>query len=84
MNGYLAKPLSKEELYLVMKALANGKSLSPYEIIVEFYKYFWYLIGEDFLKMIQEIVKMKSLPNGMNRSLITLVFEIGDKGNFSN
>ncbi len=45
-----------------MKALANGKSLSPNEIIVEFYKYFWYLIREDFLKMIQEIVKVKSLP----------------------
>jgi hypothetical protein len=67
MNGYLAKPLSKEELYLVMKALANGKSLSLDGIIVEFYKYFWYLIGEDFLKMIQATIKVKSLPNGMNR-----------------
>jgi hypothetical protein len=84
MNGYLAKPLSKEELYLIMKALANGKSLSPNEIIVEFYKYFWYLIREDFLKMIQEIIKVKSLPNGMNMVLITLVFEVGDKGNLSN
>ncbi len=84
MNGYLVNPLSKEQLYLVMKALANGKSLSLDEIIVEFYKHFWYLIGEDFLKMIWEIVKVKSLPNGMNRGLITLVFEVGDKENLSN
>jgi hypothetical protein len=36
------------------------------------------------LKMIWEIVKVKSLPNGMNRGLITLVFEVGDKENLSN
>jgi hypothetical protein len=67
-----------------MKALANGKSLNPNGIIVEFYKYFWYLIWEDFLKIIQAIVKVKSFPNGMNKGLITPIFKVGDKGKLNN
>lgn len=43
----LGLPITKEELYMAMKDMANGKALGPDGIILEFYSVFWELIGHD-------------------------------------
>jgi hypothetical protein len=51
---------------------------------IEFYTFFWYFIGEDFHKMIEIAIKDGSLPNMINKGIITLLFRISEKENFNN
>lgn len=51
--------------------MAKGKSPGLDDgVAVEFYTYFWDLIGEDFFKMISAIVKGGGMPKGVNNPLI--------------
>jgi hypothetical protein len=44
-------------LNIIHGGMAKGKYLGLDGIVVEFYTYFWDMIGEDFFKMISAIVK---------------------------
>jgi len=43
MNMCLAKPIHNNELHMVAKAMVMNKMLGP--MAIEFYTFFWYLIG---------------------------------------
>jgi len=54
--------------------MAKGKSLGLNKFVIKFYTFFWDLIKEEFLKMIEAAIKEGCLPNRVNESLITLLF----------
>ena len=57
MRASLAALLTMYELDDTFKSMASGKALGPDSVTVEFYKTFWYLISEDYLKMVLDAIK---------------------------
>jgi len=50
-------------------------------MVIEFYTFFWYFIGEDFHRMIEISIKEKSFSKGINyKGLIILLFKVGWEG----
>ncbi len=45
MKSRLATPITKEELWFVLKAMAKGKALGPNGVIVDFFLCMWLVIS---------------------------------------
>jgi hypothetical protein len=54
------------------KGLKNNKSLGPDGLLVEFYKTIWTVIGLDYLKMFQGIVRADKMEELINADLIII------------
>ena len=52
MKRKLQAPIQLSELKLAIDNMCVGKSLRPDGLILEFYKEFWQLIGEEYLQMV--------------------------------
>jgi hypothetical protein len=53
-------------------------------MVVEFYTSFWDLIGIYYFQIIKVTIKDGVFPNGVDKRLITMLFKVKDKENFSN
>jgi hypothetical protein len=84
MKARLKAPVGKLELDEALKGMASGKSSGPDGVVIEFYKVFWDLIGEDYHKMILEAVSAGSLPRGVTNGLISLLYKEGGRGQLTN
>ena len=68
----LDRPLTLEELEKAVMALCDGKSPGPDGITAEFYKTFWYLIGERFLDYVNTAKRLgfRALRNTSSTTLV--------------
>jgi len=65
--------------------MAKNKVLGLNGLAIEFYIFFWYFIGEDFLRMIEISIKEKSFSKCINyKGLIILLFKVGEKESLGN
>jgi hypothetical protein len=53
-------------------------------LIAEFYQKFWYLVKNDFLEVILEIIGSYNLSNSQNRSVLSLLYKNGDRSDLKN
>jgi hypothetical protein len=64
--------------------MGKNKTPRPDGMLVEFYAFFQDLIGIDYFRIIEVIVKDGGCPNEMDKRLITMLFKVKYKKNFIN
>ena len=80
----LDEPLTNDELRKSLNMMANNKSPGDDGISAEFYKKYWYLIGDDFTKLTEDIFKSGSLCKSQYSGLITLLYKAGEREDIAN
>lgn len=73
-----------DELFVALKQMDKGHSLDLDGVIVKFFIYYWDLISNEYIAMLQTSIIKGRFPQGMTFGLITLVFKDGDRANLSN
>ena len=76
--------ITLEELSKAVNMLKPNKSPGEDGIVSEFYKTYWYLIGEDFESVVQEIFDQQLLCESQYRGMITLMFKSGEREDIKN
>ena len=80
----LQAPLSQEELRMALWDMCPGKSPGLDDIVVEFYKTFWNVLGEEFTCMINTSIREGQLPLGITQGMIVLLHKGGDRQALTN
>jgi hypothetical protein len=75
--------ITLDEISKAVKLQKPDKSPGEDGIVSEFYRHYWYLIGEDFESVVREIFDKKLLSESQNRGIITLMFKSGELNFFS-
>ena len=71
--------ITKEEIYDVVINLKQNKSPGADGLTSEFFQNFWDQLDSLYFEMINETFEKGSLPGSTKKSLITLIFQKGDK-----
>jgi len=83
LNDFQANELELEiqidELTKAVNSMSKGKSPGEDGITAEFYQKYWYLIGEDFHELVQNIFNVGTLCNSQRKGLITLLYKQGER-----
>ena len=85
LNAILGRPITSHELLAAARKMAKDISPSYDGISILFCTKFWNEIGQEFTEMINKVVANRSLPLGMTKGLISLIFKSGkpdDLGNY--
>ena len=80
----LDRLLSQDELDLAVKQLGKNKTLGLDGLTSEFFLYFWPILKNYFLSVLQSSVENGSLPRSLRRAVITLLPKKGDLTDISN
>ncbi len=72
------KPLSKEELYISLQCLKNGKNLDLMFYLLIFTRPIWEFLGDDLLEVLNESLNGGQLPQSCKRAVLTLLPKKGD------
>ena len=83
-NPDLGEPLTMRELCTALQSMKEGKAPGIDGLTVDFYKAFWEELGEDFLSVVNESFKEKTLPYSCRRAVITLLPKKGDLQDIKN
>jgi hypothetical protein len=78
----LFKPMDKEELKKVLANFKVDKSTGLDGWTMEFFKYFFELVGEDILEMIEESRTKGFIPGALNSTFITLIPKVNKPRHF--
>eukprot|EP01018_Ginkgo_biloba_P032610 Gb_14068 [translate_table: standard] len=81
-NAILFREITKEELLVVLNALQKEKSPGPDGWSVEFYLDFFELLGEDLLRVIEEVRLTEKVQGNFNSTFIALIPKIDCPENF--
>jgi hypothetical protein len=73
----LKAPMQLSELYAALMEMRTGKSLGPDGIVLEFYRKFWDLLGEDYLQMINSSLQSGRFPPGVTQGMLALLHKGG-------
>lgn len=84
MNDMLGKPVSLEELRQAAQAMAKERAPGPDGINVATYLTHWLILGEEFKTMLDSAVRNNSLPPGMTRDMLALLFKSGEREDLCN
>jgi hypothetical protein len=84
MKATLSASVSVGELQKALSEMKLGKSSGPDGIILEFYREYWPLIGEEYLSMIQDSIRTSRFPAGVTTSMIALLFKSRVRAALSN
>ena len=76
--------ITLDEISKAVKLQKPDKSPGEDGIVSEFYRHYWYLIGEDFESVVREIFDQKLLSESQNRGIITLMFKSGEREDIKN
>jgi hypothetical protein len=79
MKTKLCAPLQLGELQAALKDMKGNKSLGPDGVILEFYKEFWSLIGQEYLEMLLANIQAGKLPPGVTTGMIALLHKRGQR-----
>ena len=71
-----------DEISKAVKLQKPDKSPGEDGIASEFYRHYWYLIGENLESVVREIFDQKLLSESQNMGIITLMFKSGGKGGY--
>jgi hypothetical protein len=80
----LASPIAKEKLRKAVVELANCKAPRIDEVVSEFYKKFWDVVGHDYWLMMSIAIKQGKLLTRITQGLITLLPKGGEKEDLNN
>lgn len=73
-NGFdLVKPISLREVYHSLASMPRGKSPGPDGLNVEFYLFYWNIIGDHFFKAISYFFEHSKIPHSWGRTFIALI-----------
>ena len=78
------KEVSIDENFNAAKLQKPDKSPRDDGISSEFYKLFWYLIGDDFVSVVKDIFRDKRLCESQYRGMITHLFKKGEREDIRN
>ena len=84
MNDLLTKEISLKELHDVIFSFNNNRSPGIDGIPIEFYKFFWDVIKDDFLLVLKCILQQEILSLSQNTALISLISKGHDDRFISN
>jgi hypothetical protein len=84
MKTRLQAPIGLSEVEEALKGMASGKSPGLDGVVIEFYKVFWELIGEEFHRMVLRAINLGRLPPGVTNGLISLLHKGGVRGQLTN
>ncbi len=70
--------ISESEIHTVIKNLKTEKSPGSDGLTPEFYKHFWPVIKDMYMKMIKETQEKGELPYSLRKALLALLFKKGD------
>jgi len=70
--------LTADELLKALQSMRNGKAPGLGGLPVEFYKAYWYFLGEDLLAVLSSSLSEGRLPISCRRAVITLLPKKGD------
>ena len=84
MNATLGREISQDELLAAAKAMAKQRAPSPDGVGVEFFLFYWDLLGGEFTNLIKYSLISGALPQGMTRGLIFLLFKAGEREKLGN
>ncbi len=71
--------VTKKECFNVIQKMKPNKSPGIDGLPVEFYKTFWYLIGDLLVDSYNEAFEKGRLSDSQNRSILSLIFKKGDR-----
>ena len=80
----LEKEIKKEEIFKAIKKMPGNKSPGQDGLIIEFYRLFWDLIGDDLLEVYLSGLNKKELSYSQYLSLIVLLYKQGPRENLKN
>jgi hypothetical protein len=84
MKATLGRSLTSQELLAAAKKMAKDRSPGPDGINVAFYIKFWPILGEEFTEMLAQALRNGRLPQGMTKSLISLIPKSGELEDLGN
>ncbi|MEL6802457.1 MAG: reverse transcriptase family protein, partial [Bacteroidota bacterium] len=76
--------IDKDEVVGVMKKMASGKSPGADGFPVEFWRFFWDIVGDDFMDVVQWVLLTGRVTESMSEGIIRLLFKKGDRGDVRN
>ena len=83
-NEDLIKPITKTELFWIIKQMATGKTPGPDGIAIEFYHKCWHIMGDDFTQVLNEIHEKGIIPDEIKNGIITFVHKKNKKEDLRN
>ena len=78
------RDVTEEEIFKVIKQLKLNKSPGDDGIVSEFYICYWYLIKEEFTKVIKYIFLSNTLAPSQQRAMLTLLYKKGEREDITN
>jgi hypothetical protein len=84
MKRRLRAPIQLGELKAAIDNMCTGKSLGPDGIVLEFYREFWQLIGEEYLRMVQLSILNERFPLSVTTGMIALLHKGGERQALTN
>lgn len=77
-NITLSSNLSLGELHVALKGMESGKVPGINGLPIEFYNFFWSIVGEDLLQVLNESLNTGLVPISSRRAVITFFPKKGD------
>jgi hypothetical protein len=78
----LERPCTKQELWEVLKAFSKDKIPGPDGWTVEFYLYFFDLMGDDLLDLVEDSRLRGAVKNSLNATFLTLIPKVNKPSSF--
>lgn len=66
-------PVMKQELYQTLKSMPRGKSPSQDGLNVEFYIFYWNILGDHFYNVISYFFQTSKFPSSSSKTFVTLI-----------
>lgn len=71
----LDKALKKNELFVALFSMQNGKFLGINGLSCEFYKELWGTVGDEFCSLAHEVFSISNLSKSLKQGLIKLILK---------
>jgi hypothetical protein len=69
----LERDFMKDEFFVALSSMQNGKSSGIDGLPCEFYKEMWDIVGDDFCNLAHEVFSIGCLSESLNQGLIKLI-----------
>lgn len=69
----LIRPITKREVYKTLTSMPRGKSPGPDGLNVDFYVFYWNILGDPLFKAISFFFETANLPHSSGKTFIALI-----------
>lgn len=84
MKNRLRAPITLEELKSAVNDMKSDKAPRLDGIVLEFYKCFWDMLGQDFLVIVRDSIQQGKYPPGVTHGMIALLHKGGERQALTN